>query len=112
VADAVLVGGGLNGSVSGRTVLDDFVPSLANVFILYIKSLFDTGGCNNPDSTAAIKGDGRISPCELSQNPLIKSPLAPDARLLNEAGKYDPFPDGAQKDSLSLGFGFTETVLT
>jgi len=30
---------------------------------------------------------GRLgSPCELSQNPLIKSPLAPDVRLLNEAG--------------------------
>ena len=22
-------------------------------------------------------------------------------------GKYDPLPDGVQKDSLSLGFGFT-----
>ena len=55
-----LVGAGLNGSLSGRTILDDFVPSLANVFTLYIatnpdsatsrtiKSLFDTGGCNNP----------------------------------------------------------------
>jgi hypothetical protein len=50
--------------------------------------------------------------CELSQNPLIKSLLTPDVRLLNEAGKYDPLPDGAQKDSLSLGFGLTATVLT
>ena len=87
-------------------------PARADSVAGTIKSLFDTGGCNNPDGTAAVKGDGRISPCELSQNPLIKSPLAPDVRLLNEAGKYDPLPDGAQKDSLSLGFGFTATVLT
>lgn len=118
-----LVGGGLNGSLSGRTALDDFVPSIADVFTLYIatnpdsetsraiKSLFDTGGCNNPDGTAAVKGDGRISPCELSQSPLIKSLLAPDVRLRNAAGKYDPLPDEAQKDSLSLGFGFTATAL-
>jgi hypothetical protein len=119
-----LVGGEHNGSLSGRTVLDDFVPRLANVFTLYIatnpdsetsrtiKSLFDTGGCHDPDGTPAVKGDGRINRCELSQNPLIKSLLAPDVRLRNEAGKYDPLPDGAQKDSLSLGFGFTATVST
>lgn len=119
-----LVGGALNGSLSGRTVLDDFVPSLANVFTLYIatnpdsetsrtiKSLFDTGGCDNPDGTAAVKGDGRINPCELSENPLIKSLLAPDVRLRNAAGNYDPLPNDSQKDSLSLGFGFTATVLT
>jgi len=119
-----LVGGGLNGSLSGRTVFDDFVPSLAGVFTLYIatnpdsetsrtiKSVFDTGGCTDPDGAVAVKGDGRINPCELSQNPLIKSLLAPDVRLLDEAGKYDPRPDGAQKDSLSLGFGFTATALT
>ena len=119
-----LVGGGLNGSLSGRTVLDDFVPSLADVFTLYIatnpdsetsrtiKSLFDTGGCTNPDGTAAVKGDGIISPCELSQNPLIKSLLAPDIRLRNSAGKYEPLPNEAQKDSLSIGFGFTATVST
>jgi hypothetical protein len=59
-----------------------------------------------------LQGDGRINPCELSQNPLIKSLFVPDVRLLNEAGKYDPLPDDPQKDSLSLGFGFTATVLT
>jgi hypothetical protein len=119
-----LVDGGLNGSLSGRTVLDDFVPSLADIFTLYIatnpdsetsrtiKSLFDTGGCNNPDGTAAVRGDGRISPCELSENSLIKSLLAPDVRLRNAAGKYEPLPDAAQKDSLSIGFGFTAMLLT
>ena len=119
-----LVGGALNGSLSGRTALDDLVPSLANVFTLYIatnpesdisrtiKSLFDTGGCTNPDGTMAVRGDGRISPCELSENSLIKSLLAPDVRLRNSAGKYEPLPDEAQKDSLSIGFGFTATLLT
>jgi hypothetical protein len=119
-----LVGGVLNGSISGRTIIDDFVSSLANVFTLYIsanpdsetsrtiKSLFDTGGCNNPDGTAAVRGDGRISPCELSENALIKSLLAPDVRLRNSAGKYEPLPNEAQKDSLSMGVGFTAAVLT
>lgn len=60
----------------------------------------------------AVKGDGIISPCELSQDPLIKSLLAPHVRLRNSAGKYEPLPDEAQRDSLSLGFGFTATVLT
>lgn len=114
-----LLGGSLNGSVSGSTVANELVPSLANILTLYIttspdsetsrtvKALFDTGGCTNPDGTAALKGDGRISPCELSQNPLIKALFAPDVQLRDAAGTFHPVPGGAQPDSLSLGFGFT-----
>jgi hypothetical protein len=74
-----LVAGRLNGSIAGRTVVNDLIPSLANVFTLYIatspdsetsrtiKALFDTGGCANADGTTAVAGDGRINPCELSR---------------------------------------------
>jgi hypothetical protein len=114
-----LLGGSLNGSVSSSTVNNELIPSLASILTLYIvtspdsetsrivKALFDTGGCNNPDGTPAVKGDGRISPCELSQNPLIKTLFTPDVQLRNAGGTYQPVPGGAQPDSLSIGFGFT-----
>jgi hypothetical protein len=118
-----LVGGMLNGSLSGRTVFDDFVPSLASLFTHCIKTdpeselsktikmLFDTGGCRNPDGTTAVRNDGIISPCEVGENSLIQSLLAPDVRMRSAAGKYEPLPDESQKDSLSIGFGFTAAVL-
>ncbi len=119
-----LSGGVLNGSLSGRTVFDDFVPSLASLFTSTIKAdpesdlsktlrqFFDTGGCRNPDDTMAVKGDKIISPCEVSENSLVKSLLAPDVRLRNSAGRYEPRPDDAQKDSLSIGFGFAAAKLS
>jgi len=47
----------------------------------------------------------------LSQNSLIKSLFDPDLQMRNASGKYAPVPDGAPRDSLSLGFGFTATTL-
>ena len=117
-----LLAGRINGSISGNNVTNDLIPSLANTLTLYIATnpgsetsriitqLFDTGGCTNPDGSTAVAGDGRISPCELSQNSLIKSLFAPDLQMRNSSGKYAPVPDGTQRDSLSLGFGFTATT--
>jgi hypothetical protein len=114
-----LVGGVLNGSLSVKTTQDDFIPGLANALNLYIatdpesgnsrtiKNLFDTGGCTNPDGSRAVRGDGRIDICELGESALMKALLAPDLQLRSAAGKYDPRPNGAQKDSLSMGVGFT-----
>ena len=59
-----------------------------------VKALFDTGGCINADGTSAVKGVGRISPCELSQNPLIKVLFAPDVQLRTAADTYQPAPGG------------------
>jgi hypothetical protein len=114
-----LLAGRINGTISGNNVTNDLIPSLANTLTLYIATnpgsgnsktitqLFDTGGCTNPDGTTAMAGDGRISPCELSQNALIKALFVPDLQMRNASGKYAPVPDGTQRDSLSLGFGFT-----
>lgn len=111
--------GRLSGSVSGSTVINQLIPNLASIFTLYIKtnpgsessrtiqSLFDTGGCTNPDGTTAVKGDGTVGPCELSQSPLIKALFAPDVQLRDASGKFRPVPGEAQRDSLSLGVGFT-----
>jgi hypothetical protein len=116
-----LLAGRINGSISGNNVADDLIPSLANTLTLYIatspdsetsrtiKKLFDTGGCTNPDGSPAKANDGVISPCELSQNPLIKALFAPDLQMRDASGKYKPVPNGTQKDSLSLGFGFIAT---
>ena len=117
-----LLAGRINGSISGDNVTNDVIPSLANILTLYIATnpdsetsriitqLFDTGGCTNPDGSTAAAGDGRVSPCELSQSPLIKTLFAPDLQMRNASGKYAPVPDGTLRDSLSLGFGFTATT--
>ena len=113
--------GRLTGSLADSSVLTSLVPSLAAAFTLVIstnpdsqialsiKALSDTGGCVNPDGTTAAAGNGRIDPCELTQSPLIRSLLAPDIQLRDAAGHYHPVPSGPQRDSLSLGFGFTAT---
>ena len=116
-----LLAGSINGSISRNNVANDLIPSLANTLTLYIATfpdsgnsqiiskLFDTGGCTNPDGTTAKADDGRIDPCELSQNSLIKTLFAPDLQMRDSSGKYQPVPNGTQRDSLSLGFGFTAT---
>jgi hypothetical protein len=50
--------------------------------------------------------DGDITTAEIEMDPLIMALLAPDVDLLDATGKFNPRSDG-EKDSLSLGLGFT-----
>jgi hypothetical protein len=78
-----------------------------------ILSLFDTGGCTNPDGSKAVAGDGKIDTCEVAQNMIIMNVLAPDIQVFAADGTtYKPNPAACPmgvmcKDSLSLGLGFT-----
>jgi hypothetical protein len=95
-----------------------------------ILDIFDTGGnddpahpsgCTNPDGTpacknlapsaadfnsCAVKGDKKISTCEVATNSIIKNVLAPDVQMF-QGGVYMPNAANTMKDSLSLGLGFT-----
>ena len=100
-------------------VQQNLVPSLATTLTALIAAdpassrsrqiaaIFDTGGCINPNGTPARAGDGIIDICEVSDNPLIASLLAPDLQMRDAAGRYAPVPGGTARDSLSLGLGFS-----
>lgn len=65
-----------------------------------IVGLFDT---NPADCTVSLD--------EIKNSNLIKSLLTPDVDLLDAGGNYNPLSDG-EKDSLSLGVGFSATTGT
>jgi hypothetical protein len=89
---------------------------------MQILSIFDNGGkadpacaagtCKNPaapvgDGSCAVKGDEKISICEVATAGLIQNVLAPDVQMFDSAGNYAPNKDNTMKDSLSLGLAFT-----
>jgi len=69
--------------------------------------------CEDGSTGATIVGlfdnapaDCAVSLEEVKESNLIKSLLTPDVDLLDAGGNYNPLSDG-EKDSLSLGVGFT-----
>jgi hypothetical protein len=82
-----------------------------------VRNIFDNGGrgdpactsntCKNPDGTCAVAKDNVISFCEVSTSGLIVNVLAPDVQLTDGIGHYQPNPQNANKDSLSVAIGFT-----
>lgn len=69
--------------------------------------------CTDGSTGATIVGlfdnapeDCQVSLDEIKNSNLIKSLLTPDVDLLDANGNYNPLSDG-EKDSLSLGVGFT-----
>ena len=50
--------------------------------------------------------DCKVSLEEVKDSNLIKSLLTPDVDLMDSTGAFNPLKDG-EKDSLSLGVGFT-----
>ena len=74
---------------------------------MQLESIFDTGGCTNPDGSQASARDFTISTCEVAQNSLIQNLLAPDVQIYDSQGRYAPNPANTTRDSLSVGFAFT-----
>jgi hypothetical protein len=94
-----------------------------------INDIFNNGGtpdpscsagtCKNPDGTCATnkatemaanpsKPVWTISPCEVSTSGIIKNVLSPDVQMFAADGTtWSPNADNKNKDSLSLGIGFT-----
>ena len=137
--DGKLTGGQLNGAIKNADVQGKLVPNIANAFNtkitndenspggltatdMQILSIFDSGGkadpscvagtCKNPDGTCAVKGDMKIDVCEVATAGLIQNVLAPDVQMFDAAGNYHPNPDNTNKDSLSIGLGFTAVPAT
>ena len=112
------------GELHGSALKADFdsamIPATAKLLTLQVQtnplstttflveSIFDIGGCTNPDGSPAMAGDNRIDPCEVAQNAQIQSLFAPDVQIFAADGTtYAPNPQNAHKDSVSVGLGFT-----
>jgi hypothetical protein len=106
-----LVNGQLNGSISEEDVQNIIVPSFAIYFNQIVAAggptattllgLFDTG-CNGVGAN-----DGMIAVCEVANNSLFVSLLAPDVDIYAPDGAYAPNPANTDPDSLSFGLRFT-----
>lgn len=114
-----LLTGQIHGSLKQRQVQTDVIPAIAAALTeaiaaapgspqaQQIKALFDTGGCGG-----AKANDGLIDACEVATNMVIQNVLAPDVDLYDANGAWAPNPKNADKDSLSIGLGFTAVRAT
>jgi hypothetical protein len=120
VSSTGLTQGELHGSVLKADFDNAMIPATAKLLTLQVQanplstttflveSIFDIGGCTNPDGSPAMAGDQRIDPCEVAQNAQIQSLFAPDVQIFSADGTtYAPNPQNAHKDSVSMGLGFT-----
>jgi hypothetical protein len=107
--------GQINGAIKSSDVMNTIIPNVAKLLNSRVTAnptgstekqilqIFDIGCTGMPN----LKGDGMISTCEVSDNSIIKNVLNPDVQMFDSAGNYHPNPDNTNKDSLSLGLGFT-----
>ncbi len=122
--------GQLNGAIRKADIDSTIVPAVAAALEAQVQAdptangnqqllaLFDTGGtnaangacgadCQNPDKSCAAAGDGHISECEVAASSVSRSAFALDVQLFDANGHWAPNPNGTNKDSMSVGFGFT-----
>lgn len=110
--------GQINGSVRHDDIQTKVLPAMAAAFNSIIQSdpgsstaidllkLFDSGCIGNP----AFAKDGQIEICELYENALISTLLAPDVQIWDSGGNYAPNPANTNPDSNSLGFRFAAVL--
>jgi hypothetical protein len=119
-----LMQGQINGAIKKTDVDSTIIPLAANLLTANVTealkkdpnsssattilNFFDKNDtpCTNPDGTTGMAGDKIISICEVATNSVLKSALAPDVQMFTN-GEYKPNKDNTDKDSLSLGIGFT-----
>jgi hypothetical protein len=101
--------GQVNGSIAHSDLMNNFLPSLAAACNASIqsdpstgyssscKSIFDSGCTGHPE----FANDGQIEFCEVTENSLINSLLAPDVQVDN---------GGTTVDANSIGIRFTATA--
>ncbi len=132
-ADGTIHGGQVNGAIRQHDIETKLVPNIAAALnaqvqanpssstTMQILQIFDTGGaaspacgatCQNLDGSCAKANDRIISDCEVGTNGIIRNLLAPDVQLFDAAGNYHPNPANTNKDSLSIGIGFTAVPAT
>jgi len=118
-----LTEGQLNGFITDSDIQTKLLPSIAvnlsasvaanptSATSKQMLQLFDTGG----DGNCATANDGIISTCELATNAIIKNIFLPDVQMFSHgdaASVYEPSVTNMQKDSLSIGLGFTAVPAT
>jgi len=129
VSGTGLINGKLQGSIKNADIQLTVIPGIAALLnsqiaanpnsptSKQIRQLFDAGdgnggNCTNPDGTIGRPNDGIISPCEVADNNIIMNVLAPDVQIYDGSGNYAPNPANTNRDSLSIGIGFTAVRAT
>jgi hypothetical protein len=112
--------GQLNGAIKEADVQSKLIPAAAAALdqavtanptspqSLQILQVFDIGCSGN----VSLKNDGHVAVCEVAQNSIIQNVLAADVQLFDSNGNYHPNPANTNKDSLSVGLGFTAAGAT
>jgi hypothetical protein len=118
IAGGAIMTGQLHGAIRKEVVQGTIIPAIVmglnakiakdptNASNQSLLTMFDVGGCTNPDGSQA-KTDGKVDICEFASNLTIKNVLAPDVQMFDAAGHYAPNPANTTKDSLSFGVAFT-----
>jgi hypothetical protein len=112
--------GQLNGAIKEADVQSKLIPAAAAALdqavtanptspqSMQILAVFDIGCSSN----MSLKNDGHVAVCEVAQNSIIQNVLTADVQLFDSNGNYHPNPANTNKDSLSVGFGFTAAGAT
>jgi hypothetical protein len=123
-----LSGGVLQGGVKAVDLASGILPPVAasltatitadptSTTATSLETNFDLGNgmngtCMNADGSTSAPADHLIGPCELADNPLLHVLLAADVQLFQN-GLFKPSPANTNKDSISLGVGFTAVPAT
>jgi len=127
-ASGMISNGQINGAIKSTDVTMTIIPNVAQLLDMRVEAnptgstekqilqIFDIGcsdtSAKNFDGTPAAKGDGKIATCEVADNSIIKNVLNPDVQMFDANGNYHPNKANTNKDSLSLGLGFTAVKAT
>ncbi len=111
-----LLNGQIHGTIDGAVFDAEVIPKMAAYLTALLMSdpgdhpdlerIFDVGGCSD-DGVPAVAGDFVISLCEMAENQITMNVTAPDVDIFDSNGRYDPNVRNSDKDSISLGLGFT-----
>jgi len=127
-AGGMISNGQINGAIKSTDVTNTIIPNVAQLLDMRVEAnpsgstekqilqIFDIGcsdtSAKNFDGTPAAKMDGKVATCEVADNSIIKNVLNPDVQMFDASGNYHPNKSNTNKDSLSLGLGFTAVKAT
>jgi len=120
VSGGKISSGQINGAIKSSDVTNTIIPNVASLLDSRVTAnptgstekqilqIFDIG-CTGMTN---LKGDGKIATCEVADNSIIKNVLNPDVQMFDSGGNYHPNSANTNKDSLSLGLGFSAVKAT
>ena len=117
VTEGGLTAGKLGGALTEEDIQNDLLPAIVGIIDgLLAECTGEAPNCCEPDSTGEqvlgffdTNEDCMVTQQELEDNSIISSTIGnPDLDLFDENGDFNPNSDN-EKDSLSVGIGFTAT---